>query len=401
MDKSRRFAFACIAMLFFIFGFITCLNDILIPHLKGIFSLNYTQAMLVQMAFFSAYFFFSIPSGFIVRKFGYANGIAIGLGVSSLGAFAFLPASSLHSYPIFLSALFVLACGITLLQVSANPYATALGKKESASARLNLVQAFNSLGTTIAPTIGSYLLLSRSSSQLAEEASGNTVIPYLVMGIMLLILVGIFKSLELPQITDASLKAENIHFKDKGHALHYPHLVFGVMAIFCYVGAEVGVGSFLVNYITDSWQVSLENAGKYISLYWGGAMVGRFVGTFFLNQWRPDRCLRFASLMACSLVSLAMISPSSFSPFFLLAVGFFNSIMFPVIFSLSIKGLGPYTSQGASYLCMAIVGGAILPYFQGMLADARSLQIGFLFPLLAYSFVAFFALRAKKFLKHI
>ncbi|MBI2602124.1 MAG: MFS transporter [Deltaproteobacteria bacterium] len=233
--RNRQTAFIAVTALFFLWGFITCLNDILIPHLKSIFSLNYTDAMLVQFAFFSAYFFFSLPAGYIVKRFGYPNGLMIGLVTAGVGALTFYPASLLHSYGVFLAALFILACGITLLQVSANPYATALGPRESASARLNFAQAFNSLGTTIAPAIGAYLILSTVSPSSISFFKTNTDFPYIAIALFLFGMVFVFKKLSLPTVTDESLQQDNVGNVDKGHALRYKNLFWGVFAIFFYV----------------------------------------------------------------------------------------------------------------------------------------------------------------------
>ncbi|MBI2602391.1 MAG: sugar MFS transporter [Deltaproteobacteria bacterium] len=384
-------AFISVTALFFLWGFITCLNDILVPHLKGIFSLDYAGAMMVQFAFFSAYFFFSLPAGYIVKRFGYPNGLLTGLFIAGIGAFAFYPASLLHSYEVFLASLFILACGITLLQIAANPYAAALGPPEKASARLNFAQAFNSLGTTIAPTIGSYFVLGGAAHSPFSIFQSSTDLPYLGITLLLFAMILALRALSLPSLTDASLERETAGGIDRGHALRYANLRWGVMAIFFYVGAEVGLGSMLVNYIASSWTIEPYDAGYYVGFYWGGAMAGRFVGTYFLNRFRAELCLGVSGLFATVCILLGILGSQGLSPYFLLIIGIFNSIMFPVIFSLSIKNLGRHTSQGSSFLCMAVVGGAIMPLLQGFVADAWGIRLSFVLPLLSYTYICWYA----------
>jgi FHS family L-fucose permease-like MFS transporter len=393
MPKTNRFAFASISLLFFLFGFITCLNDILVPHLKSLFELNYRQSMFIQFSFFSAYFFFSLPSGYIVRKFGYRIGIVCGLAIAGVGAMGFLPAGHYHSYGIFLAALFVLACGVTLLQLAANPYATALGPPETAPARLNLAQAFNSLGTSIAPILGSYVILS-----FAGELSGSsTSLPYFAIGSVLFFLAVVFKNLALPVITDEGMESKlDANQKTGTKIFEHTRLIFGILGIFCYVGAEVGIGSILVNYIVSCWAIEAAQAGHYVAIYWTLTMVGRFLGFYFLKTFRPANCLTFVSCSAACLVALSMLVGNEWSPILLLAVGLFNSIMFPVTFSLSIEGLGRHTSRASSYLCMAIVGGAILPVLQGWMSDHVGLRLAFAIPFAAYLYLVWFALRMRR-----
>ncbi|MBP6218000.1 MAG: sugar MFS transporter [Oligoflexales bacterium] len=399
LSPGGRLAFYLVAALFFSFGFITCLNDILIPYCKDLFDLNYKQSGLIQFSFFSAYFCFSLPSGYIIKKLGYPLAISVGLLISGIGALGFLPAGFFHSYPMFLSALFVLACGITLLQVAANPYTSLLGPKETAPARLNLVQAFNSLGTAIAPLVGSTLLLNGSSHEGSSwmnifSQSGEAGFSYFLISCMLFVLMFVFKTLahskqSLPSEFDQKVKSSQI--------LEQTQLLLGIVGIFCYVGAEVGIGSFLVNHISSSWTIPTHEAGQYVSLYWGGAMLGRFVGTYFLTRFRPAHCLAFAASAAVTLVGASLVASSHMSPYFLLCVGVFNSIMFPVIFSLSIQDLGEYRSQGSAYLCMAIVGGAIFPLIQGGVSDYFGVHYAFAIPMLGYIYILKFATQASKY----
>lgn len=401
--------------LFFIWGFITCLNDILIPHLKAVFTLNYTEAMLIQFSFFAAYFLMSLPSGKIVEKIGYKGGIIIGLLTAGTGALLFYPAASLKYYPLFLFALFVLASGITLLQVAANPYVTILGKPETASARLNLTQAFNSLGTTVAPFFGSILILSvtvlgaEELAQLSSEelqvyqaAEASVVqIPYLGLAAALLIIAGLFAFFKLPKVVNGSTDSESSsdnHDNLHSSAWGYRHLILGAVGIFVYVGAEVSIGSFLVNFFGESNIAGMteQEAGKYVSFYWGGAMVGRFIGSALLNKIKPGIMLAFNAVVASLLVNIAMLFDGSIAMWSILLVGLFNSIMFPTIFTLAVRGLGKHTSQGSGILCMAIVGGAILPVIQGGIADMIGIHHAFILPVLCYLFIVYYGFKGSK-----
>jgi len=373
-----------ITALFFLFGFITCLNDILVPHLKELFALNYQQSILIQFCFFSAYFLFSFPSGIITKRFGYSQGIVGGLALAGLGALLFLPAAYVRSYPLFLSALFVLACGITLIQVAANPYVSELGPSHLAPSRLTMVQAFNSLGTTLAPFVGTFWILSSTS-----QTGSQTDIPYLAIGLLLLALATLTLLRPLPAI----IRSNKTPNKDSLRNVHQFRL--GVLGIFFYVGAEVGIGSFLVNHIVDSWKIDSSSAGGYVAFYWFLAMIGRFLSMLLLRHFRAWDCLFLAGICTTVLALLGVTSGPEISPWCFIACGLFNSLMFPVIFTLSIDGLGDQTERGSSYLCMAIVGGAILPLIQGGLADHFGLQASFVLPALAYMYVAYFALSKR------
>jgi len=406
-------ALVVLTSLFFMWGFITCLNDILIPHLKTVFSLNYTQVMLIQFTFFAAYFIVSLPSGFIVEKVGYKRGIVIGLVTAGVGCLMFYPAAGTRSYPVFLTALFVLASGITLLQVSANPYVAILGPPRTASSRLTLTQAFNSLGTTIAPLFGSFLILSvaaktaeemaalgpaeLSAYQAAEAASVQN--PYLGLAAALFVIAAFFAVVKLPVIEASSgdAKSHTGESYDTQHksAWKYRHLVLGAVGIFLYVGAEVSIGSFLVNFLGQPFIAGLPaaEAGRYLSFYWGGAMVGRFVGSAAIRYIKPGNALAFNAAAAALLVLVAMLTSGHVAMWAILAVGLFNSIMFPTIFTLAVDGLGKHTGQGSGILCMAIVGGAIVPVIQGAFADTIGIHRAFFLPILCYLFVLHYGLK--------
>lgn len=396
--------------LFFMWGFLTCLNDIIIPHLKAVFELNYAQAMLIQFSFFTAYFLVSLPSGRIVERFGYKQGIVIGLLTAALGCVLFYPAAGERSYLIFLVALFILASGITLLQVAANPYVAILGRPETAASRLTLTQAFNSLGTTIAPLFGSALILStvvkspvELSAMPAMEAEAYRLVeaqsvqtPYLGLALTLVIiavLMGIFK---FPRIVASSAQssAEGGTNHDHVHqsAWKYRHVILGAVAIFVYVGGEVAIGSFLVNFLGQPTIGNLtpEVAGQYVSFYWGGAMIGRFIGSVVMRYIKPGKVLAFHALAAIALVLVAMTTSGSVAMWAILSVGLFNSIMFPTIFTMGVAGLGKHTGQGSGILAMAIVGGALIPVVQGVVADSIGIQMAFFIPVLCYVYIAFY-----------
>lgn len=391
--------------LFFMWGFITCLNDILIPQLKSVFILNYTQVMLVQFCFFAAYFIVSVPSGLFVERFNYKIGIITGLTTASIGCLLFYPAASLLSYPLFLTAFFILAAGITLLQVAANPYVTILGAAETASSRLNLTQAFNSLGTTLAPYFGSLFILSSvikpadELQKLSPEAllayqtaqAAAVQIPYLWLAGSLLLIALVFALIKLPNITFPGIATADT-YSNEPNAWHYRHLVLGGVGIFVYVGAEVSIGSFLISYLSEPEiaGLSTQDAGKYVSFYWGGAMIGRFIGASLMQRIPAGNLLTFNALMAVTLVVITIFGSGLLAMWSILAIGLFNSIMFPTIFSLALKGLGKHSGQGSGILCAAIVGGAILPVVQGLFADYIGIHPAFFLPALCYGFIAYY-----------
>jgi FHS family L-fucose permease-like MFS transporter len=409
MNRSYSGALAMVTTLFFMWGFLTSLNDILIPHLKSIFDLNYFEVMLVQFCFFLAYALFSIPAGIIIERVGYKKSMVAGLLIMGLGSLLFVPAAIVPSFPLFLLALVVLATGITDLQVSANPYVAVLGPANTASSRLTLTQAFNSLGTVLGPRLGAALILGGAVTYTAEQleemgpqalhayrvqAASTVKLPYVLIAITLIVLGLVISRFKLPQISEA----EGGHSAEAGaHDSIWRHrnLVMGAVAIFTYVGAEVAIGSFLVNYLhePDIGNLTLVQAGAYLAFgYWFGAMVGRFAGSWVLRQVRPRIVLTFNALVAATLVCLSMATTGHFAMWSMILVGLFNSIMFPTIFTLGIEGLGPLTGEGSGLLNTAIVGGAVIPLLQGLIADRIGIHHAFILPVLCYLYIAVFGM---------
>jgi MFS transporter, FHS family, L-fucose permease len=406
-----------ISSLFFMWGFITALNDILIPHLKTLFALSYAQAMLVQFCFFTAYLIVSLPSGYLVRKIGYKNGMIAGLTLSGSGCLLFYPAAGLELYPLFLGGLFVLASGITLLQVAANALVILCGKAETASRRLTLTQGFNSLGTTLAPYLGSLFILSaivKSSDELNQltsselsvyrlQQAASVQMPYLALSIILFLMACIFVFINLP--TDelvSRIDQDSQSLKQKGltsSAWNFRHLKLGALAIFAYVGAEVSIGSFLVSFLGQPEIVGMvgQEAGKYVSIYWGGAMIGRFIGSAMMKKILPQTLLSANAIIAALLVLITIVLTGKLAMWSILSVGLFNSIMFPTIFALALNGLGKHSAQGSGILCMAIVGGAIMPLLQGCFADWIGVQFAFFLPVLCYVYIFYYGFRGYQF----
>lgn len=408
-SSSQRFALSTITTLFFMWGFLTALNDILIPHLKNVFELNYTQSMFIQFTFFFAYFVMSLPSGKVIERVGFKKGIVIGLSVSGVGALLFILAASLISYALFLFALFTLASGITLLQVAANPYVSVLGPPETASSRLNLAQAFNSLGTTLAPFLGGILILSEAIYPVggtAEELelfrlheAASVQIPYFGLGLTLFIIALVINKMKLPKIESVTETVKDLSESTYKAALSHKPLLLGVIGIFVYVGAEVSIGSFLVNYFKflkiDGIATEKAAAG-FVSFYWGGAMIGRFIGSALMQKIKPGLLLGIFAIISTTLVIISTNSDGHIAMWSIISIGLFNSIMFPTIFTLAIKDLGDLTGKASSLLVMAIVGGAILPVLQGMLADTISLPSSFVLPALCYLFIAYYGFKGHK-----
>jgi MFS transporter, FHS family, L-fucose permease len=404
-------ALSVITTVFFMWGFLTCLNDILIPHLKAVFELDYAQAMLVQFTFFGAYFLMSLPAGRLVARLGYKKGIVAGLIIAAIGAIGFWPAAGMRLYPAFLAALFVLATGITVLQVAANPYVALLGPEKTSSSRLTLAQALNSLGTTIAPWFGSLLILStqvKSASDIAQlsahqqtlyrlQEAQSVQLPYIGLAVVLGLLAIFVWVFNLPSLEESTEKADTTHHTLLD-ALRYPHVLFGVLGIFFYVGAEVSIGSFMVNYLSqpDIGHMSEQDAAHYVSLYWGGAMVGRFLGSWLLAHVSPRKLLAAFSAVNMLLLLATITTSGTTAMYSIVAIGLFNSIMFPTIFSLGIERMGPLTGKASSLLIMAIVGGALMPYLQGHLADSIGVQHAFVLPLLCYAYIVFYGLRGSQ-----
>src|SRR6202021_210511 len=373
---------AVVTTLFFMWGFLTCLNDILVPHLKPIFDLNYTRVMLIQFAFFGAYFLFSIPSAWIIDWIGYQRSMVAGLLTMGVGAFLFVPAASAPSYPLFLFALLVLGAGIPCLQVAANPYVTVLGKSGTASSRLNLTQAFNSLGTFLAPFFGSLFILSVAPKTIEEiralapdalqayrlHEAATVKTPYVGLGIALVLLAIAIGSFKLPKIPHAQHKVGE---KVNDSIWNHPNLIFGAIGIFVYVGAEVSIGSFLVNYFSQPEIGGLTEkvAASFVAFYWGGAMIGRFIGSGLLQKMKTGQLLGICSVCAAALVTISMIGTGHFAMWSIILVGFFLSILLPSIFTLGVAELGPLTGDGSGIMIMAIGGGAIIPFARGAIAN--------------------------------
>lgn len=425
-------ALSMVTTLFFMWGFLTSLNDILIPHLKSIFDLNYAEVMLVQFAFFGTYALLGIPSGKIVEWIGYKRTMVVGLLTMGLGAVLFIPAAKVPSYPLFLAALIVLAAGITALQVAANPYVAVLGKPETASSRLNLTQAFNSLGTVLGPIFGAFLILRGAGKVVADLNSlspaarrayqihqASTVnIPYLGIALTLVLLglaIGVYK---FPRIeTTKDFRPTDLTKQKQDSIWRHRHVLFGAIGIFVYVGAEVSIGSFLINYFArpeiggiataiHSGSLGAASAallrfltkalGTWVPIYWGGLMVGRFIGSGVLQKGNPRRILSLCAVCAGILVLISMFTTGSWAVWTILLVGLFNSIQFPTIFTLGIAEMGPLTGEASGLLVTAIVGGAIIPELQGVLADSIGIHHAFILPVLCYIFIAWYGLRGSR-----
>ncbi|WP_229474330.1 sugar MFS transporter [Pseudoduganella lurida] len=402
-QPQQTFPLVVITVLFFMWGLLTSLNDVLIPHLKSVYTLNYVQAMLVQLCFFGAYFIVSLPAGALIRRIGYQRGAVAGLVVAAAGCALFYPAAT-HGYGLFLFAFFVLAAGITVLQVAANPFVTVLGPPATASSRLTLTQAFNSLGTTIAPALGGLLILQGmpaavDAARLAGDALARYRLqeaaavqgPYLALAATLLVLAVLFALVRLPVIGQSGAVPQ----AGRTAILAHRHLVLGTVGIFLYVGGEVAIGSFLINFIGEPQIAGLDHgaAANYVSYYWGGAMIGRFVGFAVMRRVSPGKALACNAAASIVLLLVAIFGSGAVAMWALIAVGLFNSIMFPTIFSMALYRLGAQTGQASGILCMAIVGGAIVPFVQGALADAVGLQWSFVVPAACYVFILYFGIR--------
>ena len=400
----RVFVFA----LFFIFGGITSLNDVVIPKLKSLFTLTYGEVMLVQSAFFAAYFVFSIPAALLVRRVGYMRGAVAGLMLMTAGCLLFIPAAAAGVFPTFLAALFVLAAGITVIQVVANPLISLLGPPATAHSRLTFAQAFNSLGTTIFPLIGSMLILGSISSvdpaQLSDAAraafrtheSHLIVRVYIGLAAAILVVAAVvwMRRNRLKEIPDD----DHSILGHPGALLRQPRFGLGVLCIFLYVGAEVSIGSLIVSYLMQSNVLGLSpvDAGEHVPFYWGGAMVGRFIGAYVLRVVSPGLVLAFNAAAVLVLLFTSAYSSGPIAAWSLLAVGLFNSIMFPTIFSLASEGLGSRAKEGSGLLSMAIVGGAIMPFITGHIADWRGLEVALCVPAVCYAGILCFGVYARR-----
>ena len=432
-NKSYKSAFILLTSLFFLWGFITVLVDSLVPRLKDVFEMSYAKTVLVQFAFFLAFFVFSLPAGFMLSKIGYKKGIVLGLATMAVGCLLFYPAAEYRLFSVFLIGYFTLAGGITILQVAANPFVALLGGEEGASSRLNLSQAFNSLGTTIAPIVGALFLLSdsvKSSEEIAVLtevqksdyyiAEASTVqTPFLLISAFIILLAVVFLFTKLPKLIEESPKGG--YFK----LLKNKMMLMGALGIFVYVGAEVAVGSFLVNYFSDmglasvvaesETMMNIANTiastfnktftdsdpksllGIFVIFYWGGAMIGRFVGAYLTKIMAAGKVLSIFALLAIAMILISINTTGLLSMWSILAVGLFNSIMFPTIFTLSLEGLGDLKAQASGLLCMAIVGGAIIPFFFGSLIDSVGFKMAFVLTIACYGYILFYGrFKSKK-----
>ncbi len=440
--KTDTRAMAVVTTLFFMVGFLTCLNDVIIPHLKATFELNYAEALLVQFAFFSSYFIFSYPGGMVVERFGYKRAMIAGLITMAVGAGTFVPASYIASFPIFLAALIILAAGMTVVQVAINPYVTVIGPTATASSRLNLAQAFNSVGTFIAPSIGAFLILGgvgqisparlhslpSAVQQSYRAAQASSVrMPYIGLALMLLLLAIALGVIKLKTQTGVSQHTQDFRPGAFAEALsrpdsiwRHPWLLFAALGIFTYVGAEVSIGSLLVNYmgLPQIAHLPEQTAAYFLPVYWGGLMIGRFAGSAILQRVRTGLVVGIAATCAFVLVLISMhtqgtglvysqavdlfghhkhlILPRSIPMWTMLAIGLCNSVMFPSIFTMGVQVLGPLTSKGSSLLIAAILGGAIIPEIQGHIADSIGLQPAFIVPAICFVYIGCFGFAAVR-----
>jgi FHS family L-fucose permease-like MFS transporter len=399
-------AMAMVTTLFFVWGFCTVINDDVIPHLQSIFGLNYVQASLIQLAFFGSYFIFAQPAGKLVEWVGYQRTMVIGLITMGLGALLFVPAASLATYSLFLVAEVVLAAGVTVLQVAANPYVTILGPPETASSRLNLTQAFNTLGDTVAPYVGGILILGVTSAAthsatplhgaalqaLRIHQAASIKLPYIVIASAVILLALAIAFYRFPRLeVTRDFRPASLNIKQDS-VWNHPHLYLGAIAIFIYVGAEVSVGSFLVKYFADPTigNLPLETGAKFLSLFWGSMMIGRFIGSAVMQRVAANKLLMWSGVGAGLLVLCSLLGTGHFAMVTILCVGLFNSIMFPTIFTLAVAELGPLTGRGSGLLVQAIVGGAVFPVMMGALADHFGIHHSLLLPLLCYLFVIYY-----------
>jgi len=418
-SETDRRAMAIATTLLFTIGFLTSLNDLIIPHLKSIFELTYAEAMLVQFAFFSSYFIFSYPGGMVVDRIGYRRTMVTGLFVMAAGAIGFLPAANLASFPTFLAALVILAAGMVTIQVALYPYVAMIGPSATAASRINLIQAFSSVGTFIAPFLGAPLILHsaqtvtteqlRSMSENARHAyraaqASSVRLPYLLLTLIFLVLAFALATIKFKPLGIAA-KASDFRageiLKDNaqtGSIWRKTWLVAAALGIFTYVGAEVAIGSFLINYmgLPENGAIQAATAGRLVMLYWGGAMLGRFAGSALSQRIRVGWLLFPAAVCAALLVLFSIFTVGHLAIGFLLAVGLFNSIMFPSIFSIGLEGLGTLTSKGSSLMLAAIVGGAIVPLIQGRIADLIGLHLAFVLPVACYVYIACLGIAATR-----
>ncbi|VAX19058.1 hypothetical protein MNBD_IGNAVI01-2442 [hydrothermal vent metagenome] len=392
ISDNKKIAFALVTILFLLWGSIVSLNDILIPHFKKLFEMNYTETMLVQFSFFGAYFLVSFPASLIVEKIGYQKGIIVGLLIICIGSLLFIPASWLISYPLFLFGLFAMAAGSVFLQVVATPYISILGPTETASSRLNFAEGLTALGATFVPLIGAFLILSSYNS--LQEQAAKVQMPYGVIAVIAFLIAIVFIFVKLPAV-----EIKKNHDK-KNNVLKFRQLRLGVIALMLYVGAEVSVASFIVIFLHEPNIANLSylTAAQYIPFYWGGLLIGRFIGAAILQKVHAHTVLAWSAIASLILLGITIFTSGYIAMWSMLGVGLFNSIMWPNIFSLAIDGLGEYRIKASGILVMAAVGGAIFPVLQGMLADTRfvGLHLSYILPFSCYIFILYYALNGFK-----
>lgn len=387
-------ALITLGVLYFMMGLITCLNDTLVPFFKSGFTLSYAESSLVQFYFFLTYGVMSIPAGKLVEKVGYKKGMVLGFSIAAVGALLFFPASILHMYALFLAALFIVAIGIVILQVAANPYVTILGPAKTASSRLTMVQGVGSIGTTVAPIIGSYFILSQLGS--SEGSSEAVRFPYLVIAGMLIAIAFTVSRLKLPTVRTVGSQQINQDNKQVKGVFSFRNLNFGAIAIFVYVGAEVSIGTFLTNYISDTMHIDVKDSNTFVAFYWGGMMVGRLIGSFVLKSIKPSLVLAVCAAMSILLIVISVTSNGQLAIWSMILIGVFNSVMFAIIFSLSVNGLGEHTTKASGILSTAIVGGAIISYAQGLLIDSFTWPVAFMLPLVCYAYILFYGVNGYR-----
>ena len=410
--RTNYSAMAMVTTLFFVWGFCTVINDSVIPHLQTIFGLSYVQASLIQLAFFGSYFFFAQPAGKLIERVGYQRTMVIGLLTMGAGALLFVPAATLAAYPLFLGAEVVLAAGVTVLQVPANPYVTILGPPETASSRLNLTQAFNTLGDTVAPYVGGILILGVTEAAAAGAAplqgaaltasrihqAASIKLPFIVIAVAVAVLALAIALYRFPRLeVTRDFRPASLNIKQDS-VWNHPHLYLGAIAIFIYVGAEVSVGSFLVRYLADPTigNLPLAQGSKLVSLFWGSMMVGRFAGSALMQRMQSHKLLMWAGIGAGLLVLCSLLGTGHFAMVTILCVGLFNSIMFPTIFTLGVAELGPLTGRGSGLLVQAIVGGALIPVLMGWMADHFGIHHSLVLPFLCYLFIIYYGWRGYR-----
>ncbi len=408
---------AMVTTLFFVWGFCTVLNDALIPHLQSIFSLNYLQASLIQLAFFGSYFIFAQPASKLIEWVGYQRTMVIGLLTMGAGALLFVPAATTATYAFFLGAQVVLAAGVTTLQVAANPYVTILGPPSTASSRLNLTQAFNTLGDFVAPYFGAILILGGAAATAGTAATinaaplqgaalnayrvqqaANVKMPYIAIAAALIVLALAIAFYRFPRLeVTRDYRPANLDIKQDS-VWNHPHLYLGAIGIFIYCGAEVSVGSFLAKYLADPkiGHMTLQTGAKLVSFFWGGMMIGRFVGSAVMQRVAANKLLAWSGIGAGLMVLLSLLGSGYFAVVTILCVGLFNSIMFPTIFTLAVAELGPLTGRGSGLLVQAIVGAAVIPVLMGALADRFGIHHSLVLPMLCYIFIFYYGWRGYR-----